>query len=527
MTLSRRRFIGAASVGATVFAGGAAEATPGTGSPVSEEARARVVGPADPEYRSLTLRGYNRRFVAQPSKIFLPASAEETSDAVGRAVAEGLRVAARSGGHCFDGLVDDARTQAIIDMSRMNRVYFDEARQAYSVDAGTELGAMYEQLFRGWGVTIPAGICLGVGAGGYLSGGGYGPLSRRLGLAADHVYGVEVVTVDVTGKPSVVVATSDGPDADLWWAHTGGGGGNFGVVTRFLLRTHSAAPGRLLPEPPANMLHARLVVPFAGEESFVRLLDNYLTFFERNSQPDSRFAGLYAPLHVKPIAGSSDILVLLDADSSDARACYDEFVAAVSDGVLPPPVVPPLELKSYSDTVSQVYYAKGAQPPRVKVKAAYLRRTYTSEQLRTIYRHMTDVRSIGESQLEFLPFGGAINARAADATAMPVRDSFMKMLIHAAWRIPAEDEKFLSWAREMYRDIYAETGGVPVPGDVDGGSYINYPDPDLRDPHWNTSGVPWHALYFRDNYPRLQQVKAQWDPHNIFRHPLSIDPPSP
>lgn len=524
MALSRRRFIGAAGLGSGgMLIGSRAGAVP---EPVAEVAP-KVVLPGDAEYAPLTLRGYNRRFVARPAKIYLPVDAEETRSAVRSAVAEGLRIATRSGGHCFDGFVDDPQTRAIIDLSRMRGVYFDERHNAYSVAAGAEIGAVYEALLRGWGVTIPAGICLGVGMGGYLSGGGYGPLSRRLGLAADHVYGVEVVTVDAAGAASVVVATKDGPNADLWWAHTGGGGGNFGVVTRFLLRSHDADgadPARLLPKPPANMMTARLVLPVASEAAFVRFVGNYLAFFERNSQQDSRFAGLYAPLHVKPFAGSCDILVLLDADAPDARSCYDEFVAAVSEGVLPPPIVPPLEQKSYPDTVAQVYYAKGTQPPRVKVKAAYLRRPYTPEQLRTFYRYLTDVRYIGESQLEFLPFGGAINARPTGATAMPVRDSFMKMLIHAAWRAPADDDRFTQWAREMYRDVYAATGGVPVPGEVDGGSYINYPDPDLRDPRWNTSGIPWHTFYYRDNYPRLQRIKAEWDPLGTFRHQLSIDP---
>ncbi|MFB8275199.1 FAD-binding oxidoreductase [Nocardia colli] len=515
MSLSRRRFIGAAGLGAggIVVGGGAVGAV---------EVGPKIVVPGDPEYVQLTLRGYNRRFVAGPRMIFVPLDAEEVRLAVEQAVDAGLRIAVRSGGHCFDGFVDGPDTQAIIDLGRMNAVYFDERHRAYSVDSGAELGAVYERLFHGWGVTIPAGICLGVGVGGFLSGGGYGPLSRRHGLAADHVYGVEVVTVDEQGKASLVTATADGPNTDLWWAHTGGGGGNLGVVTRFLLRTHDADSATPLPKPPAEMLHARLTLLIVSEESFVRFVGNYLAFFERNSNPDSPFASLYAPLHVQPRTGACDMLVLLDAGAAPR---YDEFVTAVSEGVLPPPVVPPLERKSYLDTVSQVYYAKGTQPPRVKVKAAFLRRAYTAQQLRTLYRYLTDARFAGESQLEFLPFGGAINTRPADATAMPVRDSSMQMLIHAAWREPSDDADFLRWARELYRDVYAETGGVPVPDDTNAGSYINYPDPDLRDPHWNTSGTPWHTLYYRDNYPRLQQIKAKWDPRNIFRHQLSIAPP--
>jgi FAD/FMN-containing dehydrogenase len=72
----------------------------------------------------------------------------------------------------------------------------------------------------------------------------------------------------------------------------------------------------------------------------------------------------------------------------------------------------------------------------------------------------------------------------------------------------------------------ARTGGVPVPNDANEGSYINYPDVDLADPEWSTSGVPWHTLYYKGNYPRLQRVKARFDPKNVFRHPLSIELPA-
>ena len=65
-----------------------------------------------------------------------------------------------------------------------------------------------------------------------------------------------------------------------------------------------------------------------------------------------------------------------------------------------------------------------------------------------------------------------------------------------------------------------------MPNEVNAGSYINYPDVDLADPEFNTSGVPWHQLHYGDNYPRLQRVETTWDPRNIFRHKLSIPPAS-
>ncbi|MRH89302.1 FAD-binding protein [Nocardia sp. SYP-A9097] len=492
--------------------------------PLARATEPAVVRPADPDYAMLTQRGYNRRWTAHPQRIHVPTTTEEIRAAVETCVRDGLRIAVRSGGHGFDDFVDNDRTQAIIDLNRMGAVHWDDTHRAFSVDAGTPLGALYERL-NGFGVTIPAGICKGVGAGGHIAGGGYGPLSRQLGLMVDHLYGVEVITVGKDGAATIVLATKDGPNADLLWAHTGGGGGNFGVVSRFLLRSpgsDGSDPTRALPKSPGSMLNTRLILPMANEESFVRLLGNYLAFFEQHSAPDDRFTALYAPLMIKPGIVDSEILVLLDADRPDAHAMFDEFVTAISAGVDPALVQLPLQQASYADTVANVYYAAGMPGFRVKAKSAYLRKSYTTEQLRILYRYIADPRFLGESQLEFMPFGGATNTVAAAATAAPARDSFMKMLIHAAWRLPGDDERFVTWARKMYRDVYAETGGVPVPNAVNGGSYINYPDPDLADASWNTSGVPWHELYYGANYARLCAVKAQWDPNNVFQHSLSI-----
>ncbi|WP_280386155.1 BBE domain-containing protein [Nocardia wallacei] len=274
------------------------------------------------------------------------------------------------------------------------------------------------------------------------------------------------------------------------------------------------------------MLSARLILPLTTEETFVRFLGNYLDFFARHREPGNRFAGLYAPLSVHPIAdGSTEVLILIDATEPGAQARLDEFVAHLGAGVVPAPLLMPPGRDSYAGTVAHVYYAKAPMPPRVQIKAAYLRQPYSPEQLRLCYRRMAELRPDDESVLEFLPFGGAVNAVAPDATAMPARDSFMKMLIHAAWRTPEDDARHVAWARRMYRDLYASTGGVPVPDARNGGSYINYPDPDLADPQWNTSGLPWHAFYYGASYPRLQRVKADWDPNDVFHHRLSVELP--
>lgn len=115
-------------------------------------------------------------------------------------------------------------------MSALKAVYFDAEHGAFAVEAGALLLDVYERLYRGWGVTVPGGMCFQVGAGGHVSGGGWGLLCRRYGLVVDHLYAVEVVVVDEDGTVRTVVATreDDDPDRELWWAHTGGGGGTSG-----------------------------------------------------------------------------------------------------------------------------------------------------------------------------------------------------------------------------------------------------------------------------------------------------------
>lgn len=76
--------------------------------------------------------------------------------------------------------------------------------------------------------------------------------------------------------------------------------------------------------------------------------------------------------------------------------------------------------------------------------------------------------------------------------------------------------------RALYRDLFADGRGLPVPGGAYDGTFINHPDADLADPALNTSGVAWSTLYYKDNYPRLRDIKARWDPLNVFRHALSI-----
>src|SRR5690242_8315834 len=161
--ISRRGLLGggAAAVTGAVVAGGA---SPAVAAPAAELGAVSVL-PGDPRYENL-LRGNNFRFVGQPDEIRVVGSTEQVVAAVSDAVRSGRRIAVRSGGHCFENFTADPAVRLLLDMSPMDAVGYDPARRAFVVQPGATLGRVYRALQKGWGVTVPAGGCPEVGAGG-------------------------------------------------------------------------------------------------------------------------------------------------------------------------------------------------------------------------------------------------------------------------------------------------------------------------------------------------------------------------
>ncbi|MCM3882365.1 FAD-binding oxidoreductase [Frankia sp. R82] len=541
--LSRRGLVGgaAATLGGGLLAtpAVAADAPAATSSASATYAGtaagpASTIGRADARYDDL-IRGNNYRFAGSPDYVRLITSVDQVQAAVGDAVRENRQIAVRSGGHCLEGFVTDPAVKVVLDISQMSNVYYDATRHAFAVEAGASLGKVYETLFKQWGVTVPGGVCPQVGAGGHICGGGYGALSRLYGLVVDYLDAVEVVVVNSAGKPQTVVATSasSDPNRDLWWAHTGGGGGNFGVVTRYWLRDPRATgtdPAKLLPRPPGSLLLTQLSWPWAklDQTSYTWIVANFTRWHEANSAPGSPASSLFATLWLNSIhTGDLRMIAQLDGTLPNATAMLDAFVSAVREGTTVQPVGGTHRTLPWWDAFRYSSFADfGASiGQRTKDKSSYLRKSYTEAQLAAIYRHLTQADYTGTSATILLAsYGGQINSVAPDARAIPQRDSIIKAQYSVSWIDPAEDDVHLSWVRDLYRDIFTDTGGAPVPNANCDGAYINYPDVDLADPAWNTSSTPWSSLYYKGNYARLQQVKKHWDPQNRFRHALSVEP---
>ncbi|RMI38647.1 FAD-binding oxidoreductase [Streptomyces triticirhizae] len=536
---NRRRFLTGAGAAAVALGGGAvvlnqagAAGPSGRGGPRPTATPAVTVTPDDPRYADL-VTGMNQRWSATPEGVHLVTTTEQVVRAVDEAVQAGRRISVRSGGHCYEDFVYHADAQAVIDLSAMNRISYDAEMRAFAVEPGATMLDVYETLYKTWGVTIPGGTTAGVGVGGLVPGGGYGLLARRDGLTADHLHAVEVVTVDADGTVAAHIATREADDDnhELWWAHTGAGGGNFGIVTRFWFRTPGATgtdPTRLLPRPPATVLLSNAGLPWSAvtEDSFARLLDNFGAYFEEHQTAGTTEGDLFSFLLLNHVsAGAIGVATQLDAAAPDARAVLDDYLAAVLDGVAPADSMPPpAELPWLRATTFVATSGIVSDPTlRAEHKSAYLKRRLPAEQVAATYRHLTDAEFTNpNAMLCVYSYGARVNEVAADATATSQRASVLKLLYQSFWHDPAEDEANIGWLRAFYADVYAATGGVPAPDDLHEGCYINYPDADLSDDALNTSPTPWHELYFQQNYSRLQQVKADWDPGDVFRHRQSV-----
>jgi FAD/FMN-containing dehydrogenase len=477
-------------------------------SPVFEGSK---VQPDDPRYPTL-VRGFNQRWVGAPQYVQVCGDANQVLATVQQAVDQNLRVTVRGGGHCYEDFVSGNDGGVIIDLSALNSVYKEPNQALFCVEGGCTLWNVYTQLYKEYGRTIPGGSCYSVGAGGHVSGGGYGLLSRLHGLVVDHLYAVELIHVTEDGKAERVKVSRDSASADeraLLWAHQGGGGGNFGIVTKYWFRDPPLAPAF------ASLASIAWDWSQIDQDSFTELVTSYGNFLKQHSQVDSPYKGLFALLHLTQKAAGQIVLTLQNV--GDDPEPIAEFINAVKlsevehgpqrfsvgyHHIVPetsqPRTMPWLEATQTLDPTGS--------NQRGKYKSAYMIEPFPEQQIGVMWNYLTDSSySNSQALVQVDSYGCQINAVASDQTAVPQRSSIMKLQYQTYWIDAKNDATNLNWIRSFYADMYGPRG--PYPDGTLDGCYVNYPDVDLFD---------WQYLYYKDNYSKLQQVKQRWDPLNIF-----------
>jgi FAD/FMN-containing dehydrogenase len=505
----------------------------------------------DPRYTTLK-KGRNPRWPAADAdsvgRIELCETPADVADALQRAVRAGLRPTVRSGGHCYEDFVCNNPDGVLLDLSLLTDFNADGSGHKYRISTGSQLGEAYTDLYKRHGVTLPAGSCYTVGAGGHISGGGYGVLSRLHGLTIDWLTAVDIITVDANG--TVVSRKVDrNHDPDLFRACRGAGGGNFGIITSYYFDK--------LPEAPQEVMLANLSFPWEDmtPERFETILTTYGHYLEnRGNEPETwgmfTYLGLshHSSDHINISvqfcnpAGTAQDLRVLNEFLDLFQPCNPTMGPAAAEHARKG-----ANLSGHHQSAAQLACSSphtmtlapwfdatvgggGGFEHRGKYKSSYMKRNFTSAEARCIYKHLTrDLPGVElhGSVLACDSYGGAVNRKKMIAeTAIPQRASVMKLQFQTYWSRPEDDAARQQWMRDFYTDLYSgpdahpDYKGTPFHNDRYEGCYINYPDKDMLAYDY------WPQLYYGndDLYPFLQSVKRRYDPNNIFHHAMSIRP---
>jgi len=305
-------------------------------------------------------------------------------------------------------------------------------------------------------------------------------------------------------------------------------------VTRLWFRspgTGGTDPTRLLPRAPDSIITFRAEWSWSDVDrpSFARLLANHGLWCERNRDADSPNASLWTLLELHRREFGKLVMRGVSSAGPTAERQVSDHLAALSRGGVAPSecVLSEMPWLAFALDPFPDMYAMPPSGVSVKVKDALLKQRFSDRQIGAAYEWLTCAdHDCPGGMIGLATYGGRINTVAPGATAAAQRASILDMACATGWLGPGDEARNLAWVRGCYRELFAETGGVPVPGAACEGALINHPDTDLADATLNTSGVPWSTLYYGSGYPRLQRIKARWDPRNVFRHALSIQPGS-
>jgi FAD/FMN-containing dehydrogenase len=437
-----------------------------------------VVLPGSPRYDQARKPPIPRYHDVRPQAVVLCRTPADVAEAIAFARRCGIAVTVRSGGHDFAGR--STGPGIVLDLSAMHSL--EAADGLATVGPGVRLGELYAALAR-HEVTIPAGCGATVGIGGQALGGGLGLLGRSRGLTSDQVVAAQVVLAD--GR---VVECDEQRHEDLFWALRGAGAYGLGVVTRLTLRT--------VPEPAATSFH--LEWPYERAAALIAAWQEWSP-----TGPDALAASLLVTVGGE--AGAEPLVHLfgsLIGSEAETAALLDEFVSGVGASAAS---AERSHLRYGSLKRDLAERGPGDQEDeegRPYTKSEFFREPMAAGAVEALVELFVQGRRPGEARkLDFMPWGGAYNRVAADATAFPHREELF--LLEHATVVPAG---FDGTATEAARAWLSDSWELVHPSGS-GGVYGNFPDVDLPDEH---------RAYWGGNLERLQRVKETYDPERVF-----------
>jgi FAD/FMN-containing dehydrogenase len=476
------------TVSATTVQGGLATLTDEIISELRDRVGCPVLAPEDPGFDAIR-EVYNAMHPGEPALVVSCSGTADVIDAVSFARDNGLVVSVRGGGHSIAGL-SASDNALLIDLAPMHAVQVDPAARIARVQGGAVWGDVDRET-QAFGLATPGGVVSDTGVAGLTLGGGYGWLRRQHGLACDHL-----VSAQVVGADGQVRTASETENADLLWALRGGGG-NFGVVTWFTFALEKIGP---------TVAFAGTFYPVEEAAQVIRGWRNYVNV---------------APNEVT----ATCLSITMPADPSLPEAVHNRACVVIGGVYAGDPergmdVLQPLrELGTPLMDMSQPMPFTAVQQgfdaffPRNTMQA-YWKSRYLSELSDAAVDFVAAKAAARPSPMTLVNvfhMGGAIADVPAGATAFAQRSSPFLLSIDGNWTDPADNKANIAWVRDTFAES-AQFGNDGV--------YLNFTG-SAEEPA--ESGVD---SAFGANLRRLAEVKAKYDPTNVFRANNNITPAS-
>ena len=444
--------------------------------------RGELIQPGDDRYDE-SRQLYNGMIDKHPAFIARCVDAADVIAAVNFSREHNLLIAVRGGGHNGAGL-GSCDNGLVIDLSRMRGVRVDPVRGEVRVDGGCVWGDV-DHATHPFGLAVPTGFISSTGVGGLTLGGGVGYLTRRFGLTVDNLLGVDMVLAD----GSFVSANAE-EHADLFWA-VRGGGGNFGVVTSFLFRGNPVGPavygGPIFwpLEQAAKVMRFWRDLILNGPET----LNGWFGF--HTVPPVEMFPQVY---HLKKMA----VITWCYTGGPDQAEQVFKPIRAIA-----PPAMDfagPIPLPALQSMFDGLY------PPGLQWywNADFV--TELTDEAVDLHVHYANQLPSVHSTMHLYPINGAVHHVGKNDTAWNYREANFVQVIVGVDPDPVNNPRTIAWSKDYWRRMHPYSAG---------GAYVNM----MMD-----EGQERVQAAYRDNYARLAQVKAKYDPQNLFQVNQNIKP---
>ncbi|XP_057763845.1 tetrahydroberberine oxidase-like [Salvia miltiorrhiza] len=457
---------------------------------------------------------YNLRYASEstpkPQVIITPEHESQIPPVIRCAKKTGLEIRTRSGGHDTEGLSYVSQVPFVmIDLINLSEITVDAEAKTAWVEAGATIGSLYYRIAEKSPVLgFPAGGCLTIGVGGHFSGGGFGFMQRKYGLAADHV--IDARIVDVNGR----ILDRKSMGEDLFWAIRGGGAASFGVVVAWKVE---------LVDVPERV--TVFTVDKTLEQNATQLIDRW-QYIAPNLDKDLFIAILITRLSSNPTIHASFVSLFLgpiDTLLPLMRRSFPELGLVRENCIETSWINSTLYIGGYPiDAPPQILLNRTQpQPAYFKQKSDYVQTPIPQYAIQGIWEQFYRAEDKGYLLITMMPYGGRMAEISDSAIPFPHRAGNLYFFAHLVRWQEENSDGYLSWSRRLYDYMTPYVSTAPR------SAYLNYRDLDLgvNNVVGKTSYAQasvWGKKYYKNNFDRLVLVKTMVDPHNFFRNEQSI-----